>query len=42
MQITYLMGIYVLLYKHAGLYFTGTTRAQVIEKALYYLATNTK
>lgn len=40
MQITKLLNIYVLLYRKAGLYFTGSTRTEVIEKALYYLATN--
>jgi hypothetical protein len=36
MQITYILGSYILLYRAQGLYFSGSSRAQVIEKALYY------
>ena len=40
MTITYIMGVYVLLYRRAGYYFTARTRGEVIDKAIYYLAMN--
>ena len=40
MRITKMLGTYVLLYKKARLYFTGKTRAEVIEKACWYLSNN--
>lgn len=42
MTITKTMGIYVLMYKHGLMYFTGRTRAEVIEKAMWYLSNNRK
>ena len=37
MTITKCLGIYVLLDRKHGFYFTGQTRASVIEKAIYQL-----
>jgi len=40
MRITKCLGVYVLMYKKARLYFTGATRAEVIERAMWYLSSN--
>jgi hypothetical protein len=42
MTINYILGAYILLDKKRGLYFSGRTRKEVIEKALYYLSIITK
>ncbi len=40
MTINNIMGVYILLDRKHGLYFSGITRAEVIEKAFWYLASN--
>ena len=39
MIINYVLGVYVLMYRKSFCYFTGKTRAEVIEKAMWYLST---